>query len=118
VLDPQGNVTMTSAATDVRDPGTRLTLAHIMHLDWKKLTESLRRTHGRSEPSSVRRRRRHEPRKGWGSALRREAILLCRRTDCGNGDAPHEHLHLPHRMYVEQHGERVRVAMALVQHDT
>jgi hypothetical protein len=53
--------------------------------------------------------------RSWGSALRRESILLCRRKDCGSGEPFTEDVHLPQRLYMQQSGSSVRVATAIRQ---
>jgi hypothetical protein len=53
--------------------------------------------------------------RSWGSALRRESILLCRRKDCGAGEPATEDTHLPQRLYMQQSGCSVRVATAIRQ---
>jgi hypothetical protein len=104
----------------------RQQLSHIIQHNWAAVHAA---TGGRSPSPARKQARQHAGgaagkeegkgaplgRRGWGSILRREAIMLCRAKECGAGAPGAEAAHLPHRLYVQQAGAHVRVATAVGQ---
>lgn len=113
------------AAVPVDTQDARLQLSHIIQHNWPAVhtaasarsTSPTQKPGQRAEGAVRKEEGKVAPcgRTGWGTVLRREAIMLCRATECGAGAPGAEAVHLPHRLYVQQAGAHVRVATAVGQ---